>query len=173
MRRGASRSYVRLVLPRAAALVVTAVLGLLSALGVSGCGGGEGSAALSTRLAETRLLLTLTIGSTTAERTTTPARPTTPTVTRTTPSPPTVTTTVATTTLPAAPPQTTVVVQPAPVTTVVTTTAAVAVTTTETAESTQWGWIAFAILATAVIVAGIAWWLRGRHGRGAPPVAPG
>jgi hypothetical protein len=169
--------YVRLVLWRASALVATAALGVLSAVGVSGCGGGEGSTALSTRLDETRLILTLTIGSTTAERTTptrptTTTRPTTPTATRTTPSPPTVTRTVATTTVSVTQSETTVVAPIAPVTTVVTTTAVVAVAETTEPESTQWGWISFGILAAAVIVAGIVWWLRGRHDRGAPPVGP-
>lgn len=165
MRRGTSRSYRRLVLRRGAALVATAALGALTAVGVSGCGGD--TAALSTRLDETRLLLTLTIGSTTAEGTTS-TRPTTPTATRTTPSPPTVTRTVATTTVSLTQSETTVVAPIAPVTTVVTTTAVVAVAETTEQESTQWGWIAFGILAAAVIVAGIVLWRRSAR---QPPTA--
>jgi hypothetical protein len=167
MRRGTSRSYRRLVLRRGAALVATAALGALSAVGVSGCGGGGDTAALSTRLDETRLLLTLTIGSTTAEGTTS-TRPTTPTATRTTPSPPTVTRTVATTTVSLTQSETTVVAPIASVTTVVTTTAVVAVAETTEQESTQWGWIAFGILAAAVIVAGIVLWRRSAR---QPPTA--
>jgi hypothetical protein len=43
---------------------------------------------------------------------------------------------------------------------------------TASTESTQWGWIAFAILALAVIVGGLVYWLRSRNGKTPPPAAP-
>jgi cobalamin biosynthesis Mg chelatase CobN len=48
--------------------------------------------------------------------------------------------------------------------------AAVAATTQTEAstDTTDWGWIAFAILAAVVLVGGLVWWLRGRHDRSAP-----
>jgi tellurite resistance protein TehA-like permease len=42
----------------------------------------------------------------------------------------------------------------------------------EPTSSTPWGWIAFGILATAVAVGGLVWWLKRRHDKG-PPAAPG
>jgi cytoskeletal protein RodZ len=43
---------------------------------------------------------------------------------------------------------------------------------TGSTDSTQWGWIVFAILALAVIVGGLVYWLRGRGGKPPPPATP-
>jgi hypothetical protein len=43
--------------------------------------------------------------------------------------------------------------------------AAAATATQEEPESTDWGWVAFAILAFAVLAGGLAWWWRGRRDR--------
>jgi hypothetical protein len=55
--------------------------------------------------------------------------------------------------------------------------AAAASNKNEETSSTQWGWIAFGILAAAVLVTGLVWWLRKRgsapsDGGSAPPVGP-
>jgi hypothetical protein len=42
--------------------------------------------------------------------------------------------------------------------------AAAAASNNEESSSTQWGWIAFGILAAAVLVFGIVWWVRRRRG---------
>jgi LPXTG-motif cell wall-anchored protein len=41
--------------------------------------------------------------------------------------------------------------------------AAAATKNGETAEETPWGWIAFGILALAVVAGGIVWWVRRRR----------
>jgi len=41
--------------------------------------------------------------------------------------------------------------------------AALASQNQETESTTQWGWIAFGILAAAVLIGGIVWWIRRRH----------
>jgi threonine/homoserine/homoserine lactone efflux protein len=56
--------------------------------------------------------------------------------------------------------------------------AAAASNNNEDSSSTQWGWIAFGILAAAVLVIGLVWWLRKRgsaptDGGPAPPVGTG
>src|SRR5262249_26147689 len=38
-------------------------------------------------------------------------------------------------------------------------------------DSTDWGWVAFAILAFGVCVGAIVWWWRGRHPATPPPAA--
>jgi cobalamin biosynthesis Mg chelatase CobN len=83
--------------------------------------------------------------------------------------------------------QTAIVAAPPPTTTTTPTTtsgvtpagaaaagAAVAAANAENTESdTQWGWIAFGILAAAVLIFGVVWWYRSRHkgSPGAPPPA--
>jgi membrane protein DedA with SNARE-associated domain len=50
--------------------------------------------------------------------------------------------------------------------------AAAASTTADETSETQWGWIAFGILAAAVVIGGIVWWWRRRSakkGEHAPP----
>ena len=54
---------------------------------------------------------------------------------------------------------------------------AAAASNNEETSGTQWGWIAFGVLAAAVLVGGLVWWLRKRHsaptdGGSAPPVGP-
>jgi hypothetical protein len=55
--------------------------------------------------------------------------------------------------------------------------AAAAANKNEETSSTQWGWIAFGVLAAAVLVGGFVWLLRRRHstptdGGSAPPLSP-
>jgi hypothetical protein len=46
-------------------------------------------------------------------------------------------------------------------------------TSQEPGEETPWGWIAFGILAAAVIIFGIVWWLHRRNsGNGGDDTAP-
>jgi len=40
---------------------------------------------------------------------------------------------------------------------------AAAASNNEEPESTDWGWVAFAILAFGLLVGGLVWWWRGRH----------
>jgi cobalamin biosynthesis Mg chelatase CobN len=135
----------------------SAALALLFALGIlAGCGGGSGgrTAALTGASAPTR----------SASLPTLPER----TVTETAPAG-TVTTQETRTAIVA---RTSTAVQTQPVTATTTTTgvspaaaaaAGAAVATQEDSSSTQWGWIAFGILALGVIVFAIVWWIRRRH----------
>jgi cobalamin biosynthesis Mg chelatase CobN len=54
--------------------------------------------------------------------------------------------------------------------------AAAAAASNDEESSTDWGWVAFGILAGAVLIFGVVWWLRRRHARNgdggdAPPVS--
>jgi hypothetical protein len=174
------------------------VLGFVAAFALSSCGGGSGSA-LGTRTGITRTLptsSTRTTATRTAEATTTEAVTTVPTVTetggvtvtettptetriRTETAPAETVTVVQTETAvaqppppPPPPPTTTAGVNPAAAAAAG---AAVAQKNAEQPSSTDWGWIAFGILAATVLVGGIVWWLRSRsakkRGGDAPPAA--
>lgn len=136
----------------------SAALALLFALGIlAGCGGGSGdrTAALTGASTPTRSESLPTL----PERT----------VTETAPAG-TVTTEETRTEIVA---RTSTAVQTQPVTVTATTTGvspaaaaaagAAAATQEEDSSSTQWGWIAFGILALGVIVFAIVWWIRRRH----------
>jgi cobalamin biosynthesis Mg chelatase CobN len=136
-----------------AALALLFVLGILAGCGSGG--GGERTAALTGVTAPTH----------SASAPTLPER----TVTETSPAE-TVTTQETRTAIVG---RTTTAVQTQPVTVTSTTTgvspaaaaaAGAAVATQEQdSSSTQWGWIAFGILALGVIVFAIVWWIRRRH----------
>lgn len=51
-------------------------------------------------------------------------------------------------------------------------TAAVVMSTPEETSATDWGWVAFGILAAAVVVFGVIWWWRRRRGGGGGTPAP-
>jgi cobalamin biosynthesis Mg chelatase CobN len=171
-----------------AGYAVAGLLGIAVAVGTAGCGSGGGGALPTTRTStlpgltrpattsppegETQTTVTLATTSEApvvppvtvtetfpAATETLPAR--TVTVTKTTTQPATTETLPATTeTLPAAT-ITTTAVNPAAAAA-----AGAAVASSQPEESsTPWGWIAFAILAAAVVIGGLVWWLRSRSAR--------
>jgi hypothetical protein len=178
-----------------AAYTLVGVLGFAVALAVAGCGSGGGG--LST-LRTTTLPGVTRPGTTTTPpagetqttapiETTTEASPIAPsvTVTETFPAvtetlPAKVVTVTQTQTLPVSTETLPATTQTLPATTVTTTAvnpaaaaaAGAAVATAnqeEPAEETPWGWIAFGILAAAVLIGGVVWWLRRRSARKEQP----
>jgi cobalamin biosynthesis Mg chelatase CobN len=151
--------------------VAIAVAGLLSALLVASCGSGEKSGAVSTALSERAAASGTTQVVTTQEIVTTAPTPTTVTVTETQPGTTVTTTEQETVERPTTVVQTATVVETAPTPTTTGVSpgaaavagAAAASNNTETTEETPWGWIAFGILALAVLVGGAVWWFRRRH----------
>ena len=174
-----------------AGYAVAGLLGIVAAVVLAGCGSGGGGALPTTRTA-TLPGLTRPVTETTAEGgtettitlETTSEAPVVPpvTVTETFPAvtetlPPRTVTVTQTTTQPATTetlPATTETFPPTTVTTPAVNPAAAAaagaavVSSQETEEaesSTPWGWIAFGILAAAVVIFGLVWWLRRRPTR--------
>ena len=168
----------------AAAMIALFAVGFLAA-----CGGGNGSAGGTLTSGGTRTTPTRSTPSVTA-----PTRST-PTVTAPTRSTPTVTApTRSTATVTESQTTTVVAVTPPPATTTTTgatttsggvspaaaAAAAAAASQDDESSSTQWGWIAFGILAGAVLIGGIVWWWRRRSahantktpGPGDPPEGP-
>ena len=172
---------------------VAGVLGVVAALAIAGCGSGGGALTTvrtstrptvshpiaTTTEGETAVTLTFTDQTTTEEAPVVPpvtVTETFPAVTETLPASTvtviktqTQTQPVTTETLPAT-------TETLPATTVTTTAvnpaaaaaAGAAVATAnqaEPAEETPWGWIAFGILAAAVLIGGLVWWLRKRAER--------
>ena len=144
----------------AAGMIALFAVGFLAA-----CGGGNGSAG-GTRTTPTRSTPSVT----------TPTRST-PTVTASTRSTQTVTESQTTTVVAVTPPPATTTVSSATTTSGVSpaaaaAAAAAAASQNEESSSTQWGWIAFGILAGAVLIGGIVWWWR-RHSAQAKTKTPG
>jgi cobalamin biosynthesis Mg chelatase CobN len=150
--------------------VFAAALCALFALGiVAGCGsggGGERTAALTGLTGATVSTPTRSVAAPTLPDPTVPER----TITETSPAE----TVTAQETRTAVVERTTTAVQTQPVTITATTTAvspaaaaaagaAVATQQEDEESTTQWGWIAFGILALAVIVFAIVWWIRRRQ----------
>jgi F0F1-type ATP synthase membrane subunit c/vacuolar-type H+-ATPase subunit K len=131
---------------------------LLPALGygLAGCGNGGGQVSRATDAAATRPEVTATLPERTQPATTSAT---------TAPTPPETLTREET--------QTAVVTHTSTVSSTVTTGvssgtvavagAAVATQQADTSDETDWGWIAFALLAAAVAIFGIVWWVRKRH----------
>ena len=172
---------------------VAAMLGVLAAVAITGCGGSPsaiGSGASVTRSTPTRTINIKTQPATSESNATPtpPAATTPPTQTTTsapqpTTAPPTAQVTITrgetqtativqTTTVTPAPPATSTEssgVNPAAA-------AAAAAASNDEESSTDWGWVAFGILAGAVLIFGVVWWIRRRHakngdGGDAPPVS--
>jgi cell division septation protein DedD len=149
----------------AAAAIALFGVGFLAA-----CGGGNGSAGGTLTSGGTRTTPTRSTPTVTAptRSTATVTESQTTTVVAVTPPPATTTTTGATTTSGG--------VSPAAAAAA----AAAAASQDDESSSTQWGWIAFGILAGAVLIGGIVWWWRRRSanantktpGPGDPPEGP-
>ena len=200
MRSARRRSVNPVSRPRRAALGYGAVI--TAAAITAGCGAGGGvitGTIATTRTTPTLPAATRTVPTRpatttgpTEPATTTTAPPTTVTVVTTAPA----TTVTKTQTQTQSLTQTQVVVptQPAPTTTTAATTIVATVATTTQgvnttavvagaaaaaaaqqpeSESTPWGWIAFGILALAVLAGGIVWFVRRRHDGGTPSAPAG
>ena len=159
----------------AAAMIALFAVGFLAA-----CGGGNGSAGGTLTSGGTRTTPTRSTPSVTA-----PTRST-PTVTAPTRSTATVTESQTTTVVAVTPPPATTTTTGATTTSggvspaAAAAAAAAAASQDDESSSTQWGWIAFGILAGAVLIGGIVWWWRRRSanantktpGPGDPPQGP-
>jgi cobalamin biosynthesis Mg chelatase CobN len=154
-------------------LAVAGLLGVLASVPITGCGGGE-------RIAEaTGITVTHSASTRTTPTRTAPAIETTAPSTTTTPSvspPVTVTETAPAETVTTPEIQTETVIQTTPPNTTTSSSpttgvnpaaaAAAAAAASQDDDSTQWGWIAFGILAVAVVIFGVGWWFRKRHATG-------
>jgi hypothetical protein len=138
---------------------VAAMIAVFSVGFLAACGGGNGSAGGTLTSGGTRTTPTRSAPTVTA-----PTRST-PTVTAPTRSTPTVTASQTTTVVAVTPPPATTTTSGATTTSGVSpaaVAAAAAASQDDEPDSTQWGWIAFAILAAAVLIGGIVWWWRRR-----------
>src|SRR3954452_12028298 len=180
--------YGRLVTHRTAPAAAFALLVVVLLAGCRGGGSGDNLAVptnvtstLPTATRTTPSRTVPTVPATTAPVTTEPEPATTtateperPAVTVTRPAPTTTAITVtntetqtATVAAPVTTPTTTEGVKPGAAVAV----GAAAASSDDSESSTDWGWIAFGILAVAVLAAGIVWWVRRRR-RSTPPTSP-